>query len=491
MHYTHQKKTPLLTALSRAADNGNLSFDVPGHKKGALRTRFSDALDRQGLRLDMNSMPELDLLDHPRGVIKDAESLLANLYGADEAFFLVNGSTFGVQAMIFSACQPGAKILLPRNVHKSAINALILTGAVPVFLQPETDPRWGISHGITLDAVKEAVSENPDAAALLVVNPTYYGAASDLAAIVAYCHRRRIAVLVDEAHGAHLHFHEDLPASAMDCGADLSTMSLHKTCGSLTQSSALLVNEGLVDHQTVRGAINLMQTTSASYLLMASLDATRALLATEGQERLSRLLPQVAAARGRIAAVPGLEVLSAADVGRPGIFAYDGTKIAVKVNDLGISGYEAYRAMREKYGIQLELSEPHTVLAICSFADDAGTLARLAEAFEALSREYFGRRPPLEAWGSDPLGIVALPRPRLVVPPRDAFYAPSRIVPISEAEGEISGESLMAYPPGIPLVIPGERLTRDVIRQYEFILENKGTIINEQDNPRFVRILGA
>lgn len=490
MHYTHQKKTPLLTALEKAADSANLSFDVPGHKKGALRTRFSDSLDARGLRLDMNSMPELDLLDHPRGVIKDAESLLANLYGADEAFFLVNGSTFGVQAMIFSACAPGARILLPRNVHKSAINALILTGAVPVFLAAETDPRWGISHGITLDAVKAAVAEHPDAAALLVVNPTYYGAASDLASIVSYCHRRRIAVLVDEAHGAHLHFHDDLPDSAMDCGADLSTMSLHKTCGSLTQSSALLVNEGLIDHQRVRGAINLMQTTSASYLLMASLDATRALLATEGRSRLSRLLPQVEAARARIAKLPGLEVLSAADEGRPGIFRYDGTKIAVRVNDLGLSGYEAYRVMREQLGIQLELSEPHTVLAVCSFADDESTLARLADAFAELSRLYHGTRPPLEAWPHDASGAVELPRPRLVVPPREAFYAPSRIVPISEAEGEISGESLMAYPPGIPLVIPGERLTADVIRQYEFILENRGTIINEQDNPRFVRILG-
>ena len=491
MRYTRQKTTPLLSALERAADSQNVSFDVPGHKRGRLPNRFSASLAERGLRLDMNSMPELDLLDHPRGVIKDAESLLANLYGADEAFFLVNGSTFGVQAMVFSACPPGSKILLPRNVHKSAINALILTGAVPVFLQPETDPRWGISHGITLESVKEAVSEHPDAAALLVVNPTYYGCASDLASIVTYCHRRQIAVLVDEAHGAHMHFHDDLPPSAMDCGADLATMSLHKTCGSLTQSSALLIREGLVDHQTVRGAINLMQTTSASYLLMASLDATRALLATEGRERLSTLLPLVAEARTRIAKVPGLEVLSAADVGRPGIHAYDGTKIAVKVNALGISGYEAYRVLREKLGIQLELSEPHTVLAVCSFADDEGTLGRLADAFAELSRMFHGTRPPLEAWPADALGAVAIPRPRLVVPPREAFYAPSRIVPIAEAEGEISGESLMAYPPGIPLVIPGERLTREVIRQYEFILENKGTIINEQDNPRFVRVLGA
>ena len=490
MHYTHQKRTPLLTALEKAADSTNLRFDVPGHKKGALPTRFSESLAQRGLALDQNSMPELDLLDHPRGVIRDAESLLANLYGADEGFFLVNGSTFGVQAMIMAACPPGAKILLPRNVHKSAINALILTGAVPVFLAPETDARWGISHGLTLETVKEAVSEHPDAAALLVVNPTYYGAASDLAAIVAYCHRRQIAVLVDEAHGAHLHFHDDLPKSAMQCGADLCTMSLHKTCGSLTQSSALLVNEGLVDHQTVRGAINLTQTTSASYLLMASLDATRALLATEGRERLSVLLPRVAAARARIAALPGLEVLSSADVGRPGIFAYDGTKIAVKVNGLGISGYEAYRHMRERLGIQLELAEPHTVLAVCSFADDERTLAALADAFASLSREFHGTRPPLEAWTPDAEG-GGIPRPRLVVPPRDAFYAPSRIVPVSEAEGEISGESLMAYPPGIPLVIPGERITREVIRQYEFILESKGMIINEQDNPRLVRILGA
>ena len=322
------------------------------------------------------------------------------------------------------------------------------------------------------------------------MNPTYYGAASDLASIVAFCHRRHIAVLVDEAHGAHLLFHDDLPASAMQCGADLSTISLHKTCGSLTQSSALLIREGLVDHQRMRGVINLMQTTSASYLLMASLDATRAMLATEGRERMARLLPLVEAARARIAKVPGLETLSAADAGRPGFFRYDGTKIAVKVNALGLSGYEAYRVLRERLGIQLELSEPHTVLAVCSFADDENSLARLADAFAELSRMYFGTRPPLEAWTPDGEGSGGVPRPRLVVPPREAFYAPSRIVPIAEADGEISGESLMAYPPGIPLVIPGERLTREIIHQYEFILENKGTIINEQDNPRFVRILG-
>jgi arginine/lysine/ornithine decarboxylase len=237
-----------------------------------MHTGLGEYFGEKILGLDANSTKALDNLSNPDGVIKEAEALLADSYWADHAFMLVNGSTFGVQAMIMSVCSPKDKILMPRNVHKSAVNAVILSGAIPVFIDPEINTEYGIANGVSYDQVKKAVQDNPDAKAIFLINPTYFGVVSDLRAIIRLCRRRGLLVLVDEAHGAHFPFHNDFPENATALGADMATVSLHKTGGSFTQSSALLMNERNLDVSTVRTVINLMQTTSASYLLMASID---------------------------------------------------------------------------------------------------------------------------------------------------------------------------------------------------------------------------
>ena len=280
---------PLIEAMMQYDQRDVVPFDVPGHKHGRGTKELVDFFGEKVMRIDVNSMKCLDNIGNPVGVIKEAQQLMADAYDADHAFFLTNGTSSGVQAMIMSACQAGDKVILPRNAHKSAINALILGGITPVYVQPEMNTRLGIAMGVTVEKIKEAIALHPDAKAVFLINPTYYGAASALKEITELCHKHDMAVLVDEAHGAHLHFHDELPMSAMEAGADMSAVSLHKTGGSLTQSSALLLKGDIIDKDRVKTILNLTTSTSASYLLMASLDGARKILATRGEKMLQIL----------------------------------------------------------------------------------------------------------------------------------------------------------------------------------------------------------
>ena len=478
-------ETPLYTGLDHYAKSKTIHFDVPGHKKNPTSS-LAEAFGERIALLDANSTKDLDMLSNPTGIIKRAEGLLADAYGADYAFMLVNGSTFGVITMIMSACGPKDKIIMPRNVHKSAINGIILSGALPVFIDPEIDPEYGITNGITYNSVKEALKENPDAKGVFLINPTYFGTVSDLKAIVKLAHRRGIPVLVDEAHGSHFPFHPDLPDSAMSLGADLSTVSIHKTGGSLTQTSALLLNKGLISKEKVRTIINLMQTTSASYLLLASLDLARKHLAINGKKIWGKLLPLCEKAKAEIGKIPGLSVISRDEyVNGKEIYDYDDTKIVVRVNELGLTGFEVYDLFKEKYQIQLELAETYVVLAIVGPGDTEENIALLVNAFKSLSQEYYGQRPPFNI----PLAGF-FERPKTVIAPRDAFYGVKKAVPIQEANGEISAESIMIYPPGIPLVIPGERITDDILKHYNFYLNQNCIIMNDDGNTELVKVLG-
>jgi arginine decarboxylase len=480
---TAQEKTPLLDALITYSEEPIVHFDVPGHKK-RQSPEIEAAFGARVLRLDANSTPELDMLGHPTGVIAQAEALLADAFGASHAFMLVCGSSSGVQSMILAACRPKDKIILPRNVHKSAINALILSGAQPVFIEPETDCDFGIMNGVRFETVKKAILEHPDAKAVFLINPTYFGATSDIRAIIKLAHRHRMAVLVDESHGTHFPFHPEFPDSAMEAGADISTVSLHKTGGSLTQSSALLLNERFFSRSQLRTVINLSETTSASYLLMSSIDLARKKLATKGKKLFDRLLGEIAAAKKEIAATPGLSVLSRDLVDGGGIYDYDETKIVVNVRALGLTGFEAYNLLKQDYGIQAELAETYVVLFIVSIGDDESTLKRLTDALCDLSKRFFGREPFAVA-----MREMFIP-PKSVISPREAFYADKRQVPLEEAIGEVCGESIMIYPPGIPLAIPGERLTREIIDHYKFYKSQGCIMINDEENPDYITVLG-
>lgn len=478
-------KTPILSALLDYAKKDVVCFDVPGHKRGNYLEELKDALGEMTLRLDVNASKTMDNLSYPTGVIKEAEELIADAFHSDNSFILVNGSTSGVQYMIMSAIENGDKILLPRNVHKSAINALILAGGKPVFMEPEIDLEYGIANGVSLKSVKQALDLNDDIKAIFLINPTYFGAVSDLEQIIELAHSRGIPVLVDQAHGAHFSFHPELPLNASLYGADLVTLSMHKTGGSLTQSSVLLHNEGLISKNKIRSTVNLLQTTSASYLLMCSVDLARKQLVLEGEERLEKLLKLTRSAKRQIDNIPGLSCISRDSYVASGkSFDYDELKVVVNVSELGVSGFYIYDLLFSDYDIQVELAEPNVIMAIISFGDDEKSVNTLVESLRDISGRFYGKSEK-----RDTNILSGLKNPKLMLSPRDAYYHSKNIVHIKDAAGLISGESIMIYPPGIPLVIPGEMITEDMIEHYLYLRDEGSITLNDDDDPYMIKIL--
>ncbi len=448
----NQQRTPLADALAATAARSTIPFDVPGHK-GRL-SALADYFGERCLSLDKNSRPELDNLCRPTRVIREAEALAAEAFGAAQAYFMVGGTTSAVQAMILGACAPGEKIILPRNVHSSVIHAIILAGAMPVYLHPRVQERTGIFLGVDRSDLEACIRENPDARAVFVNNPTYYGICSDMDAIVALAHRHGMAVLADEAHGTHFYFGEDLPRAAMHAGADMAAVSLHKTGGSLTQSSILLVGERF-SREHITSVIELSRTTSASYLLLSSLDLARRYLATEGRAALSETLRLARATRARINALGGYHAFGAELIDGRSVCGFDDTKLAVNTRDIGRSGIEVYDILRREYGIQLEFGDIGHILALATLADTAEDHDRLVEALADLKRRY-GRAEPL-------CPACESVEPTLALSPREAFYAPKEECPLALCEGRVAGGTVTCYPPGIPLLLPGELVTREVL----------------------------
>ncbi|WP_430883409.1 aminotransferase class I/II-fold pyridoxal phosphate-dependent enzyme [Fusibacter sp. JL216-2] len=480
-----QTRTPLLDAIKGYHKEGVIPFDVPGHKHGKGVPELRKFLGDTVMQVDVNSMKCLDNLGNPTGVIAESEALLADMYNADKAFFLVNGTSAGVQAMIMSLCSPGDKLILPRNAHKSATNGLIMSGARPIYVQPEFHEAYGIALGVEVESIKKAIFHNPDAKAVFLINPTYYGSASDLKEIVKYAHSKGMAVLVDEAHGAHLHFHRDLPMSAMEAGADMAAVSLHKTGGSLTQSSALLMKGHRVSDKYIRKIINLNQTTSASYLLMASLDVARKNLATRGEQMLESVLGHCRKARNDINQIPGFYAFGRELEDKAGTHAFDETKLVVNVSGLGLTGFRVYDILRDEYGIQMELGDTGNILAIVSLGDCDKSLGALVSALKDISaKHYFEKKVKQVARKPHEL--------ELSISPRDAFYAKKEVVDLKAASGRISGESVMAYPPGIPVVTPGELITDEVINYLEFLIAEETMLTDMDDvNLQTIKVIKA
>lgn len=485
MKIIDQNRAPLFEAMKEYHKRNVVPFDVPGHKHGIGIREMTDYFGKTMLELDVNAMKCLDNICNPIGVIKEAEDLAAKAYGAEHAFFLVNGTTSGVQAMIMSVCEPGDKIILPRNAHKSAVTALILSGAVPIYIQPEVNEDLGIAMGVSVKEIEKTIEEYHDARAIFLINPTYYGATSDLKSIVRIAHENEMAVLVDEAHGAHMKFHDELPIEAIDAGADMCAVSTHKTGGSLTQSSLLLLREGLVDAKTVKTTLNLTQTTSASYLLMGSLDVARKQLATRGKEMLERVLELSRWARDEINKIEGLYAFGKELVGSPGVFNFDETKLGVNVRSLGITGFEAYDILRDEYNIQVELADMYNVLAIVSLGDTKESLTALVEALKDISIKHRENEEIKLTKG-------ILKNPEVIVSPRDAYYSRKKIVRLEDAVGEVSGESIMAYPPGIPVVTPGERISKEMIEYVKALKEEKSLLQGTEDPyVEYIKVLGV
>lgn len=467
-----QSKAPLHEAMVRHKLNRVVPFDVPGHKGGRGNRELKEFLGMDCLKADVNSMKPLDNLCHPVSVIKEAQQLAAEAFGSDNAFFMVNGATSCVQAMIMATCKAGDKIIMPRNVHRSAINAIVVNGAVPIYVNPGTDKHLGIPLGMSVKEVEKAILENPDAKAVLVNNPTYYGICSDIKSIVELAHKHNMLVLADEAHGTHFYFGDDMPISAMEAGADMSGVSVHKTGGSLTQSAILLCNSS-VNAGYVRQVINLTQTTSASYLLMSSLDIARKNLALNGKDIFKRTIQFAEYARKEVNKLGGYYAFSTELCNGDTVFDFDKTKLSIYTRDIGLAGIEVYDILRDEYDIQIEFGDLGNILAIVSAGDTALEIERLISSLYEIKRIY----------SKDKSGMFdhEYINPDVVMTPQKAFYSNKKSIPLEECNDMVCGEFVMCYPPGIPILAPGERITNEIISYIQYAKQKGCSLTGARD----------
>lgn len=472
MNILSQQKAPIMEALNKYKKMRVVPFDVPGHKRGRGNEELTAFLGENCMSLDVNSMKPLDNLIHPVSVIREAEELAADAFGAKHAFFMVNGTTSAVQAMVMTACKAGEKIIMPRNVHRSAINALIISGAIPVYVNPGSNKELGIPLGMAVEDVKQAINEHPDAKAILINNPTYYGICSNMKEITALAHRHGMLVLVDEAHGTHFYFSDELPASAMSVGADMAAVSMHKSGGSLTQSSLLLINNE-VSEGYVRQIINLTQTTSGSYLLMSSLDISRKNLALHGEEIFKKVMNMARYTREEINKIGGYYAFADELKNGDTIYDFDLTKLSVHSLDIGLAGIEVYDILRDEYDIQIEFGDIGNFLAYISVGDRHLDLERLVSALAEIKRRY----------STDKSGLFdhEYIKPQVVYTPQKAFYAPKETLPMADSAGRISSEFVMAYPPGIPILAPGERITGEILEYIQYCKEKGSFMTGTED----------
>ena len=468
-----QSKAPIYEALERFREMRVVPFDVPGHKHGKGNPELTAFLGEKCVSIDVNSMKPLDNLCHPVSVIREAEILAADAFKAADAFLMVNGTTSSVQSMVLSCCKRGDKIILPRNVHRSVINALVLCGAIPVYVNPEVNTKLGISLGMSREQVQKAINENPDAVAVFVNNPTYYGICSDLRAIVKMAHEAGMLCLADEAHGTHFYFGENMPVSAMEAGADMASVSMHKSGGSLTQSSLLLIGKN-VNAGHVRQIINLTQTTSGSYLLMSSLDISRRNLALRGKEVFRKVVQMAEYTREEINAIGGYYAYGKELINGDSIFDFDPTKLSVHTRDIGLAGIEVYDILRDEYDIQIEFGDIGNILAYLSIGDRIQELERLVSALAEIRRRY----------QRDSSGLLSQEYidPEVVSSPQEAFYSKKKSLPIHESVGYVCSEFVMCYPPGIPILAPGERITEEILDYIDYA-KAKGCSMTGPEDP--------
>ena len=468
-----QKRAPYFEGLLNYIKQGRTAFHMPGHNRGkGVHPLLKDFLGENVFLLDLTEVEGVDYLHKATGILKDAQMLLSELYGSTQSFFLINGSTGGNHAMIFSTVGDGEKIILGRNSHRSALGGLIISGAVPVYVPVEVNSRLGITTNVDPEKLEKVIEANKDAKSIFLTTPNYYGMTGDVRKYAEIAHKYGLPLLIDEAHGAHYGMHPELPPTAVREGADLVVQSAHKTLASMTQTSWLHYNDnGFVDLARLKMALQVLQSTSPNYVLLSSLDVARMQLATEGKEIYNRVLDVARYIRESLREVPGIYVVGK-EIERedPYVAFYDESKIVIsfvgrwEYNSSKMYGYIAERILNREYNIELELSDPHNVLAFITvghYLDDAKVLV---DAIRDMSRKYYKGEEDSD------VNYHILPHiPEVVLTPREAFFAKSEVVPFDEGViGRICAEVVSLYPPGIPIVAPGERIDRDI---YEFIKE--------------------
>ena len=469
---------PFFEALQRYTRLHKIPFHMPGHTGTCADQAFINQLGADLLALDLTELDEVDNLHDATHALKDAMNLAADAFGAAQSFFLVNGSTCGNQAMILAACRPGDKILVPRNAHKSVINGLIMAGVTPVYLWPEQYQQQGLTTNICPQKVRQALQTHPDIRAVLVVSPTYYGIAADLEQLAEICHGHQVPLLVDEAHGAHCHFHPDLPLSAMAAGADMAVQSTHKTLSGLTQTAMLHVNSAYIDLQRVKQVLQWVQSSSPSAILLASLDTARRQIMLKGNILLSRLLGHARWLRATLEAA-GLSCILPTDAGSPGFFALDETKLTLRCSDqTSMTGFEVEEHLNNTFDIQVELVGLDHIMLMLTLGTTREHVQRLAVALIDILGNVRDSTA-LNATVTPPPGApLSLPP----LSPRDAFYAPTETLPVSQVAGRLSAETLSPYPPGIPVLMAGERITTEILHFLQ-TFQQAGGLINGLTDP--------
>lgn len=463
---------PILEALEDFKSQRIVPFDVPGHKRGKGNSELTSFLGEACVSLDVNSMKCLDNLCHPVSVIREAEMLAADAFKAQAAFLMVGGTTSSVQAMILSVLAPGDEIILPRNVHRSVINALVLVDAKPIYINPQTNQRLGISLGMKVSDVEAAILAHPNAKAVLVNNPTYYGICSNLEAIVDLAHAHGMKVLADEAHGTHFYFGEGLPKAAMHVGADMAAVSMHKSGGSLTQSSILLLGPNM-NADYVRQIINLTQSTSGSYLLMVSLDISRRNLVLKGKDTFKKVLDFAEYARNEINAIGDYWAYGYDLIDGDSVYDFDRTKLSVNTLSLGLAGIEVYDLLRDEYDIQAELGDLGNFLAYLSIGDRLADIERLVSALAEIRRRF--KKPAVNMIEQEYIN------PIVKMTPHEAFYAPKKSLGLEECVGSVCSEFVMIYPPGIPILSPGELVTNEIVDYIRYAKQKGCSMLGPED----------
>jgi arginine/lysine/ornithine decarboxylase len=468
----NDKDIPILKALKDYSKEDTAYFHMPGHKGGNIFNKIGfEDFDMNMLSMDVTEVPGIDNLHSPETSIKEAQELAAKAFGAEHTFFLVNGTTGGIYSMILAAANPGDKIIIPRNCHKSVIGAVILGRLVPIYINPEFDKRLNVASGISPITVQKAIREHPDAKAVLITSPTYYGVCSDLEQIAKIAHENNMLLLVDEAHGSHFGFHSDLPKTALQCGGDMVAQSTHKTLPAMTQSSMLHVKSDKVDLDKVKFFLQLTQSTSPSHILLASLDTARYIMQEKGEELLKDIIHWCNCLRDEINDSKKLYCLSRADIGRDGIFDIDSTRITINFEKLGLSGTEADEVLRSKFKLQVEMSDLYNIVAICTVGDQAGNIKKLTEAIKSIASEHDSSNQMQRQ------AARAFDIPDMMLMPWEAVYHSKEVVPFESCLGRICGEMIVPYPPGIPIIMPGEVINKSII-DYALECQSKGIKLN-------------
>jgi arginine decarboxylase len=480
-----QDKTPLFDAIVGYANENKISFHTPGHKHGqGIPKVFRSYVGEKVFRLDLSVMSEIDSLHEPSTVIKEAQFLASKAYGADYSFFLVNGTTGGNQAMILSVCDPGDKIIIPRNAHKSVISAVILAGAEPVYIMPRIDEATDLILNLTVDQVEEALRQHPDAKAVLVTSPTYFGLTADLEAIAEAVHQHDKILMVDEAHGGHFHFHPLLPKSAMDAGADLCVQSTHKHLAALSQGSMLHVKGIRVDILRLKTTLQMLQTTSPSYVILGSLDISRRQMVQEGEQLLTQVIEICENTRQAINSIPGLNCLTREQVKQIPGMDLDTTKLTISTKGLPCVGYDMAKILNSEYGIQTEMSDYHNILLFVSLGNTPKEMKKLVAALKKITVDYRDMFLNLKRKKR-----IVFPHfvPRKELNPREALTKLTRKIPFKRAVGKVCAEIVCPYPPGIPVLCPGEVITQEIYSYLMSVLD-AGARVNGQADGRLQTI---